>query len=83
MKYSYPAVLEINKDDAECFDVKIPDIYGAETMGVGETDAIEKAQDLLVEMLLVNANACGEPRSYEETLKAFPTKKVVMIEVEF
>ena len=83
MKYSYPAILSVDKDDAEVIVVKIPDIYGAETCGIGETDAIEKAHDLLVQMLLFEADRCGEPHTYQEALEAFPTKRVVMIEVEF
>ena len=83
MKYSYPGIMEVDEANPDYINIKIPDIWGAETFGIGEEHAIAKAADLLVQMLLFQSNQCGEPHSLEEAQKAFPTKKVVMIEVEF
>ena len=82
MKYSYPAIMAIDKDSPDLINIKIPDIWGAEAFGDSEEQAIEKAKSLLTEMILIQPHLCGTPHTYEQAVEAFPTKKVVMIEVE-
>ena len=82
MKYSYPAIFEEDAENPEYICVTIPDVEGAITFGFGEENALAMAKDLLREMLVFSSNKCGTPHTLEEALEFYPSKNVVMIDVE-
>lgn len=82
MKFSYPAILEVDKVDPKYVCVTFPDIIGAVTFGEGEEDSLKMAKDLLETMLDFDYVREIKPTSLEKTKQNFPNYKVVMVEIE-
>ena len=80
MKYSFPAIFRVDKEDNRYINVVFPDIYGAVTFGENMEDAIRMAKDLLIAM--EDELKVSTPTSLEETRKNFSEDIVEMVEVE-
>ena len=82
MTYSYPAIFENDANNPQIINVTFPDIYGAKTSGIGIIDAMEKASELLTQMLVFQSEQCAEPHSLDEANAAFPEKNILMSDVD-
>ena len=80
MKYSFPAIFRIDKEDEKYVNVVFPDIFGAVTFGEGMDDARYMAKDLLI--ALEDEIKVSKPSSLEVTKQNFPGETVEMVEVE-
>lgn len=83
MKYAYPATVAEDSEEPGKFNICIPDIYGAVAEAYGEENIMGVAEDLLTEMIMVASNQLGEPHTVAEAEKAFPSKKIIWVEVEY
>lgn len=84
MKYSFPAVFEVDKEDKNFINVSFPDILGAVTFGVGKEDAIVMAKDALKSLLEYDYVKNITPTSLEQTKQNFKNEdvEIELIEVE-
>ncbi len=80
MKYSFPAIFRVDKEDSRYINVIFPDIFGAVTFGEGIENARYMAKDLLVAM--EDELKISVPTSLKETQKNFPDDIVELVEVE-
>ena len=80
MKYSFPTVFSIDKQDKNYINVFFPDIPGAVTFGKDMTEARFMAKDVLIAMeeyLKITHSS-----NLETTKKNFPNDIVEIIEVD-
>ena len=82
MKYIYPAIFEYDENEEMAVSVSFPDIFGGVTCGKNDADAVFMAKDLLSLMLKNSPAQCENPSTFEDTVKMFPGKKIVMVEVD-
>ena len=80
MKYSFPAVFKVDKEDSKYINVVFPDIFGAVTFGESMDDARYMAKDLLI--ALEDEVKIARPSSFEETARNFPEYVIEMVEVD-
>lgn len=80
MKYSFPAIFSVDKEDPKLINVFIPDIPGAVTFGQDLENARYMAKDLLV--ALSEEVKIATASSLQQTKQNFPDKIVEMVEVE-
>lgn len=82
MKYSYPAIITVDKDDPTLLNVDFPDVVGGVTFGKGLDDALYMAGDLLKLMISSAPDQVYKPTSWEELVKKYDPKDIYIIEVE-
>ena len=80
MKYSFPAIFRVDKEDEKYINVVFPDLFGAVTFGESMEKARYMAKDLLI--ALEEEVKISTPTSLEETQRNFPDEIVEMVEVE-
>lgn len=81
MRYSFPAIFEQDSVDMEAINVVFPDIIGAVTFGIGYTEAMEMAKDLLLGLLEQEKIRNIKPTPIEKVSTEFG--KVMLVEVEY
>ena len=80
MKYSFPAIFRVDKEDSKFINVVFPDIFGALTFGEGMEEARYMAKDLLITM--EDEVKISKPSTLDETQKNFPDDIVELVEVD-
>ena len=78
---SYPAIME-KDEETDGWNVIVPDIFGGVTCADDYDSAIKMAKDMIKLMLQEAPGQCFPPKTLEETQKNFPSKKVIMIEID-
>ena len=81
MKYTFPAILEKDKEDENTINVSFPDLLGVYTFGTTRKEAILMAQDVLKEVLLAAEDLRSIiPTPQKELIELY--EDVIMLEVE-
>ena len=82
MKYAYPAIFRVDKDDNKYINVSFPDLMGMVTCGEGMDDALFMAKDLLTLAMGIDYLRDTPPTSLEATCANFPDAEIIMVEVD-
>lgn len=82
MKYCFPAIFEMDKENPNYINVTFPDLMGVVTFGEGPDHAMEMAKDVLLGMLDYDHVKNTKPSSLTKLRKTFPNNKIFLVEVD-